>query len=473
MSYVRNSSVKYFPGYKCCAFSPDGTKFASALFNFLSGEPGDIKIYDVKKGKMLYRLIGGHEDMISAIDWHGEKIISGSSDGKVIMWDIRPFYNLYSQEANSAGMSPEEKAENEVKMQSKNILNTDSEPIEIRFSKDGSKVLVVSRHGILTLLDPTTGEIVAKYEDDYSVSVHSACFSPDGKDLAISTSSGIRLLNLESHQNKWSIPDLFEKIDWETDKLAASYDKEGSFGVSCLNPLDGSKMSDYKTYGSVESLKISPDGISLAAGQFYHFQLIDLSRGEMYLSRPSNDKVVGVTFSPNSLMVTRASLDNNIMLMEDTYKREKIIDEAVEKIIEFKNSPEFQRYTMSVNESSYKFSWTNRIRVMIMDLREKLNGYFFPHEIEKYSSKLDFGAALPVGLTKEFMENDHEAPVSINYTQENLVSLDYARKAIDLMKQEQLAREEQSEGKKQSSSPREERRTKRQRRYLRNVALRF
>lgn len=65
------------------AFSPGGTRLAAA------GDGGIIALYDMKNGEHVANL-AGHASWITSIDWSdtGEKLLSGSMDGKVKVWSV-------------------------------------------------------------------------------------------------------------------------------------------------------------------------------------------------------------------------------------------------------------------------------------------------------------------------------------------------------------------------------------------------
>ncbi|MBQ2387231.1 MAG: hypothetical protein II300_08135, partial [Bacteroidales bacterium] len=66
------------------AYSPDGTKIISG------SDDGTIKIWDANTGKYL-KTLEGHSDWVNSVAYSpdGTKIISGSDDGTIKIWGIK------------------------------------------------------------------------------------------------------------------------------------------------------------------------------------------------------------------------------------------------------------------------------------------------------------------------------------------------------------------------------------------------
>ena len=83
MSYGRLMSDGHSESINCVAWSPDGTKIASA------SDDATIKIWSVMDGKCL-KTLKGHTRAITSVAWFpdGSKIISASNDGTIRVWSL-------------------------------------------------------------------------------------------------------------------------------------------------------------------------------------------------------------------------------------------------------------------------------------------------------------------------------------------------------------------------------------------------
>lgn len=133
------------------AFSRDGNIIAAG------GMDGVITLMHTA-GKNLGKLTG-HKSWVNSLAFHGDRLVSGSSDGTVKLWDTK----------------------------AKKLLRTFvlPDPREIRgvaISPDGKLVAAACRFGAVKVWNAETGKEVANL-DAHEGEAWSVCFTPNGKTL--------------------------------------------------------------------------------------------------------------------------------------------------------------------------------------------------------------------------------------------------------------------------------------------------
>ena len=72
-------------GHSCwvfsVSFSPDGSRIVSG------SDDKTVRVWDSHTGAELMKL-EGHAGGVRSVDWHGDKIVSGSDDWTVRVWDV-------------------------------------------------------------------------------------------------------------------------------------------------------------------------------------------------------------------------------------------------------------------------------------------------------------------------------------------------------------------------------------------------
>ncbi|MDJ1181222.1 WD40 repeat domain-containing protein, partial [Roseofilum sp. BLCC_M91] len=232
--------------------TPDGSKVISG------SEDNTLRVWDIATGESLAVLEGHQGGVYSiAITPDGSKIIAGSGDNTLRVWDIATGESLAILEGHQGS---------------------------IAITPDGSKVISGSRDNTLRVWDIATGESLAVLEG-HQDEVWSLAITPDGSKVISGSddntlrvwdiATGESLAVLEGHQDRVSsiaiTPDGSKVISGSGDNTLRVWDI--ATGES-LAVLEGHQ-------GGVWSLAITPDGSKVISGSGDNtLRVWDINTGE-------------------------------------------------------------------------------------------------------------------------------------------------------------------------------------------------
>ncbi len=186
------------------AFSPDGTRLASASYD------KTVKLWDVATGKVLATLTG-HSERVNSVAFSpdGTRLASGSYDNSVKLWDVasgRVLANLigHSDGVSSVAFSPDGtqvasgSIDNSVKLwdvatgKEQATLEGDANIItDVEFRRNRQQMAVASRDGKARVYNAASLKMEGELSNGYPVS--SVSYSPNGDWIITSGDSGVRI----------------------------------------------------------------------------------------------------------------------------------------------------------------------------------------------------------------------------------------------------------------------------------------
>jgi hypothetical protein len=158
-----------------CAWSPDGARILSGSFD------NSLKVWDASSGQCLLSL-SGHSSAVSACAWSpdGARILSGSRDNSLKVWDASSGLCLLSLSGHSDAVSA------------------------CAWSPDGARILSGSRDNSLKVWDASSGLCLLSLSG-HSSFVLSCAWSPDGaRILSGSFDNSLKVWDVSSGQCLWT-----------------------------------------------------------------------------------------------------------------------------------------------------------------------------------------------------------------------------------------------------------------------------
>ena len=295
------------------SYSPDGTRLAS------SGRDKTIRIWDAKTGQELDKLIG-HLDMIGSVTFSpdGTRLASSSDDGTLRTWevenqgvletvgvndgvfDISTLYGFDISTLYGFAISPDSRRIALSSLRGFMMLDLKSNEVlwvinnmptgAIEFSPDGQSLLTTDLFGgIVRLWDVQSSERrmifswdgnakeqphvsaaqMADEIDSQGLSDTHATFSPDGSQILLWGSNGVRLWDIESGKltviTESSVMSSGVGFNPESDQLITAHRGD----LQAWDPRTGEHLENYLTLlRGCKDLVFSPNGKLLATTDY-------------------------------------------------------------------------------------------------------------------------------------------------------------------------------------------------------------
>jgi WD40 repeat protein len=280
------------------AFSPDGTKLASA------SRDGSARVWDVTSGEELVVL--HHGERVRSVAFHpaGDRLLTGDFGGNVRVWDVTP-----QGSAERLAMA----AHNEVKTAA--------------YNPDGSLLVTGGWDNLARIWNPETGALIHTLEGHTEV-VFDTAFHPEGRQVATAstdgtvriwdTQTGQELRKLEGHE-EGDVGGIFTGVlgvDYNPagDRLATV----GADGTLRIWDVDsGNELMMIKEVTGLVNVIFSPDGQYLVYGTDFSFGKAVIRNAEtleIEMTVPTGTQVWALGISPDGRFLATAGGDTSVYL---------------------------------------------------------------------------------------------------------------------------------------------------------------
>ena len=200
--YPSGKIVRSFGNHEACITTivkhPKEPLIASGL------ESGEIFIYNIYTCRK--KRLEGHEDRVNVIVWsqEGKRLISGASDGKIIVWDPVTYKIIHKLEGHV-----------------KPVMG-------LQLSPGGRYFLSFSSDGVINIWNPKTGRAIYRITDP-SGHIFSVAWSPERNKVASASADGnIRIFDIKSTRMRmigkhehlisrifWNRPNVMVTVGWD------------------------------------------------------------------------------------------------------------------------------------------------------------------------------------------------------------------------------------------------------------------
>ncbi|KAF5382386.1 hypothetical protein D9757_009816 [Collybiopsis confluens] len=274
------------------ACSPDGSKIVSGSMN------GAVHIWDAIAGQELAQL-DGHTDRVTSVAFSpdGSKIVSGSFDQTVRIWDAVAAQQLVEFHEHT------------------DIVTS------VAFSPDGSKIVSGLADETVRIWDAVAGQPLAQLNGHTDI-VTSVAFSPDGpKIVSGSFDQTVRIWDAVAGQQ---LAQLDGHTDWVT---SVAYSPDGSkivsgsddWTVRIWDAVAGQQLARLDGHTSrVTSVAFSPDGSKIVSGSSdYTVRIWDAVAGLQLAQLDGHTgEVNSVAFSPDGSKIVSGSDDWTVRIWD-------------------------------------------------------------------------------------------------------------------------------------------------------------
>jgi WD40 repeat protein/tRNA A-37 threonylcarbamoyl transferase component Bud32 len=311
----------------CLAYSPDGTRLATA------GTDQLISLWDVASGRLRAKFTG-HTGVVWSLAWapDGQRLATAGWDGTVRLWDVtrRQEAEAIPSEANfSVAFSPDGQVlagggagvrlwDAECGERFRTLPEMSGRDVRIEFSPNGDLLAAFGRDNIIHLYatkDWSHIETIAAPAHPITAMV----FSPDSRTIAAPMlDETVRLYDVATRSERVRIEGSHQNIVTVAFTPDGKTLITGGKPIRFWDPVTGREKSMRigAELDSAVRLAVSPDGKKLAAALAnYSVVLFDLqTMTEEFRLKGHKDEIFGTAFSPDGKTLATASWDSTVKL---------------------------------------------------------------------------------------------------------------------------------------------------------------
>jgi len=324
-------------------FSPDGKRVLSGSCD------NKLVLWDVESGKRL-RTFEGHTEGVTSVSFSpdGKRVLSGSRGNTVALWDAARGKRIRTFEGHTEGVT------------------------SVCFIPDGKQVISGSNDSTLALWDVASGKRILTFKG-HSRAVTSLCISPDGKraiscshDITIPLRDAKSMLSIRTFRGHSDVvtsvcfsPDCKRVLSGSRDKTLALWDV-----------ASGERIRTFKGHSAqVNSVDFSPDGKwAISGSDDKTLALWDVASGKRLRTfKGHSGGVKSVRFSPGGRRIISGSFDTTLLVWHPFLSEVKEAEawaKEIQRLPEAERKAALQNAIRSLASNGYREYCRSRERIL-------------------------------------------------------------------------------------------------------------